>query len=193
MYKDYMNHEYDELRQRLAQINAGQKSDPEYLFYRAVFNKNGEEAKEIFQDVFDNGEGRVKALAARKLMDYYYAKGYYLNASKYQKYLIEDRPAVTVDVQETSETVEPERKPVQEERNSGIYYIQVGAFSLEENAEQLIRMLATQNITAKLVERKVNQKKLFCVWLEGKTDFKETFDYANVIKEKYDLKFRIIK
>ena len=33
----------------------------------------------------------------------------------------------------------------------------------------------------------------YAVFLYSHRDFKKTFNYANVIKEKYDLKFRIIK
>ncbi|MEJ2053429.1 MAG: SPOR domain-containing protein [Calditrichaceae bacterium] len=193
MYNGYISQDYNKVKSALQNVKESDQAELKYKFYSALFNKNGEEAKETFQIVFDNGQGRIKALAAKKLMDYYYAKGYYLNASKYQKYLIEDSPAITPSAGETNSEVKPVREPMKAEINSEKYYIQVGAFSLKENAKQLIRMLATQNIIAKMVDRTVDQRNLYCVWLEGMEDFKETYDYANVIKEKYDLKFRIIK
>ena len=127
-------------------------------------------------------------------MDYYYAKGYYVNASKFQEYLVDEGNGADVaNPIQVQQPEIPENKPVQPSIESEKYYIQVGAFSLEENASQLVKMLATQNIKARVVERKIDKRNLFCVWLEGKEDFKKTYDYANIIKEKYDLKFRIIK
>jgi hypothetical protein len=194
IYKNYEQHNFEMVRQKISNIDQKYQSSLDYQFFTAVLNKNGEEAKEVFQSVFEKGEKELKKLAAKKLMDYYYAKGYYLNASKFQEYLVDEGNGSEVisPVQKKQHEI-PEGKTVKPAASSEIYYIQVGAFSLEENARQLVKMLATQNIKARIVERKIDKKNLFCVWLEGKEDFKDTYDYANVIKEKYDLKFRIIK
>lgn len=197
MYQDYKNHKYTNIKTQLARINQEQKSRLEYKFYVAIFNTNGEEAKESFQLIFEKGNPKFKKLAAKKLMDYYYAKGYYVNASKYQEFLIDEDAGQSitedsiVDQILKQPTIEPNLP--KEDSKPAKYFIQVGAFSLKENANQLVTMLATQNIRARMVERKIDQKNLYCVWLNGKEDFKKTFNYANVIKEKYDLKFRIIK
>ena len=195
MYSDYEQHNFIQLKSDLSSVSQENQSTPEYRFFSAIFQKNGEEAKDVFQDVYENGSSRIKLMAAKKLMDYYYAKGYYINAAKYQEFMIDtggDKDASDISDQ-VQKTINNESTPNQNAVDPDKYYIQVGAFSLEENARQLIKMLATQNITARVVERKVDDRNLYCVWLEGKEDFKKTYEYANVIKEKYDLKFRIIK
>ena len=194
LYKNYEQHNYEIVRQDLSGVDQNYQSGLDYQFFSAVFNENGEEAKEIFQLVFEKSNKHLKRLAAKKLMDYYYAKGYYVNASKFQEYLVDEGNGADVaNPIQVQQPEIPENKPVQPSIESEKYYIQVGAFSLEENASQLVKMLATQNIKARVVERKIDKRNLFCVWLEGKEDFKKTYDYANIIKEKYDLKFRIIK
>ncbi|MEJ2545757.1 MAG: SPOR domain-containing protein, partial [Calditrichaceae bacterium] len=194
IYTNFEQHNFKRVRQLLSGLDQQQQTSLDYQFFSAVFNKNGEEAKETFQLVFEKGNKPLKKYAAKKLMDYYYAKGYYINAAKFQEYLVDagnGTTAITPLIKQQPEipTVKPEQIPV----STDIYFIQVGAFSLEENAKQLVHMLATQNIMARIVERKIDQRNLFCVWLDGKEDFKKTYDYANIIKEKYDLKFRIIK
>ena len=114
-------------------------------------------------------------------MDYYYAKGYYVNASKYQKYLVEN------SLQEKSEIkTAPETNTVE-------YYVQAGAFSLRENAEQRVKFLKIQNINSKVVERVVNNSKLYCVWIPGRKTVEATLEFANEIKQKYSLDFQIMK
>ena len=72
------------------------------------------------------------------------------------------------------------------------FFIQVGAFGLHENAEQQRIFLATQDIHSSVVERVVNDKTLFCVWIDGKTDLDKTLAYANRIKQKFDLNYQIM-
>lgn len=194
IYKNYEQHKYELVRQNLSNIDQEYQSSLDYQFFSAVFNKKGEEAKDTFQLVFEKGDKQLKKLAAKKLMDYFYAKGYYINASKFQEYLVDEgNGSVESGLVQMQQPETPEKKPKQIPVDPEKYFIQVGAFSLEENATQLVNMLATQNIKARIVERKIDSRNLFCVWIDGKEDFKKTYDYANIIKEKYDLKFRIIK
>ena len=55
-----------------------------------IFLENGEEALNIYLRLFKNSYGVFKSIISKKLSDYYYAKGYYLTASKYQKFLVEN-------------------------------------------------------------------------------------------------------
>ncbi|MFC2089110.1 SPOR domain-containing protein, partial [Calditrichota bacterium] len=111
--------------------------------------------------------------------DYYYAKGYYITASKYQKYLVEKSSDSNI---KTTAEIEQDK-----------YIIQLGAFGLKENAEQLKTMLETQNLYPRIVERNINGKLLYCVWMDGKTNFSQTLRYAETIKQKYQLQYRIIQ
>ncbi len=153
------------------------------LFFKTLFISNGELARKNYQTVFSSGSKSLKPLAAKKLMEYFYAAGYYVTATKYQKYIVQNQNSGL------------------EQKNSGkvlsgsddAYFIQVGAFGLKDNARQQVDFLETQNINADLVTRTVNGKTLFCVWIKGKTDLDSTLQQANQIKQKYDLQFQIMK
>jgi cell division protein FtsN len=73
------------------------------------------------------------------------------------------------------------------------YQIQVGAFSVKDNAEQLKSMLKTQDVVSEIVERNINGSTLFCVWIKASDNFDETLRYATKIQRKYNLQYRIIK
>ena len=50
-----------------------------------------------------------------------------------------------------------------------------------------------QKISSKIKIRHINNKKLFCVWVQGKKDFKQTLKLADELKQKYHLDYKIIK
>jgi hypothetical protein len=178
----YEAHDYDHLRIEFAQYRA--ENSYEYKFFNALFNENGEEAKTVYENIFNKGGGLIKRYSAQKLMDYYYAKGYYDSVKKYQEYLVNN----DLDKDRKRNAV-PSRKSAAPKK----LFIQVGAFGLRENAEQLRNMLKTQNIKAAVIEKKINGKTLHLVWINGKDDFESTLKEANLIREKYDLDYRIIK
>ena len=152
------------------------------LFFRTLFLTDGEKAEQQYQQVFDKASHRIKYFAAQKLMDYYYSVGYYVTSTKYQKYLVE-HSSDNIKVASVKESAPVTKKQ---------FFIQVGAFGLHENAEQQRIFLATQDIHSSVVERVVNDKTLFCVWIDGKTDLDKTLTYANRIKQKFDLNYQIM-
>jgi len=161
----------------------------EKRFYEALFEKDAEKAFVIYEDLFKNHEGRPKYLAAERLMEYYYARGYYSTASDYQRFLVENGDLLNIAAAD-----EVEREPVvaSNDQDEG-FFIQVGAFGLEDNAQQMQKMLQTQKIESLIKARTVQNKMLYCVWVPGKKDFDETLQLANELKEKYQLDYRIIK
>ena len=171
----YENQKYEELKSQIDKLDKNENSQ-EIKFLKALFLTNGEEAVKDYLTIFDNAFGELKSIVAKKLSDYYYAKGFYLTAGKYQKYLVE-----------TTKT------PQIEEARSVKYIIQLGAFGLKENAVQLQEMLVTQNLYTRIEKRNINGNTLHCVWLDGKDGFSETLDYAEKIKEKYHLQYRILQ
>jgi len=106
-----------------------------------------------------------------------------VTATKYEKYLVEH----ATDVVQTNQI----QKAVQPDQN--VYFIQVGAFGLEGNAEQRVQFLKIQDIHSKIITRKVNDKTLYCVWIEAQTDLDKSLEQAKKIKQKYDLEFQIMK
>ena len=176
----YKQNDFAGLKQALAGLSNNSGTDIQ--FYKALFNTDAEKAELQYKKVFEVGTPRLKLLAAKKLMDYFYALGYYVSATKYQKYIVEHSQ---INVAHT----QPAKEPVVE----SIYYIQVGAFGLEENARQQVDFLKIQDIESNVIKREVNGKTLFCVWIEGSSDLQKSLDYANKIRLKYDLQFQIMK
>ena len=178
----YNNQKFEELKTEIDNLDKNQSKSPEIEFLNTVFMENGEEALQIYLKLFDNSYGDFKSIVAKKLSDYYYAKGYYLTASKYQKYLVE-----------STSTKPTQQKNIDVPADSKKYIIQLGAFGLKENAVQLLEMLQTQNLYTRIENRNINGKTLHCVWLDGKNGFSETLEFAEKIKEKYHLQYRILQ
>ena len=176
----YKGQKFEELKSELQKLKNNQS--PEIQFLNTIFMENGEQALNVYLKLFKNSYGDFKAIIAKKLSDYYYAKGYYLTASKYQKYLVENTTAKT-NLQNTNAVQSNQKK----------YIIQLGAFGMKENAVQLQEMLQTQNLYSRIEKRNINGNSLHCVWLDGKNDFSETLEFAEKIKEKYHLQYRILQ
>ncbi len=183
LYKLYEQNQLQALEESVKRLPPAAESDYEGLFFQTLFVKDGEQAEQKYLAIFEHGSPRLKLLAAEKLMAYFYAAGYYVTSEKYQKYIVEH---------EIPETAEPQT-PAKQELAPPKYYIQVGAFGLAENAKQRVSFLKTQDVKSQLVERNVNGKTLYCVWIDGKTDLDKSLEYANKIKQKYDLEFQIMK
>lgn len=186
LYKLYQDKSYAQLKENYVKFKAG-LSKAEQLFFRAVFMKDAEEAYIIYKEIFQNSNGKLKYYCGERLKDYYYARGYYSTASDYEKYLVENYHLVEEKTDPEYNIFEPEI--VDEEK----LFIQVGAFGLKENATQMSDMLNTQKIKSKIKIRRINSKNLFCIWVLGKGDFRQTLMFAEELKQKYHLDYRIIK
>jgi hypothetical protein len=186
IYELYQNKEFKKLKEKLNSIKANLPK-AEQLFFETLFINDAEQAYTIYKDLFNKYDGKVKYYAADRLKDYYYAKGYYSTASDYERYLVENRALIENSSNEIIH--DAEESPVDTDK----FYIQVGAFGLHENAEQMQEMLKTQKIDSKIITREVKSKTLYCVWIPGKEEFSETLNYANELKQMYHLDFNIIK
>ncbi|MCB0280988.1 MAG: SPOR domain-containing protein [Calditrichae bacterium] len=187
LFKMYQQREYQQVKEKYNQIK-GNLTKSEQLFFESLLMPDAESAFTNYKELFDKSDGRIKYFAAERLKDYYYAKGYYSTASDYERYLVENRslietPEVTFQLDETPEVQEDAEK----------LYIQVGAFGLEDNAQQMQQMLQTQKVESSIVKKEVNSRLLYCVWVHGKENFQQTLNLANDLKQKYHLDFKIIK
>ena len=145
LYNLYKQNQLQALEESLKKIPSAVDGDYELLFFQTLFVKDGEQAEQKYLSVFEHGSPLFKLLAAKKLMAYFYAAGYYVTSEKYQKFIVEH---------EISETAEPQML-VEQKTIPPKYYIQVGAFGLAENAKQRVSFLKTQDVNSQLVERNV--------------------------------------
>jgi hypothetical protein len=186
IYTLYKNRAFDKLKERLKTAKATLPK-AEQLFFETLFISDAEQAFEIYKELFNKNDGKVKYFSAERLKEYYYAKGYYSTASDYEKYLVEHRELV----ENNSNTIIQDIEESPEDTDK--FYIQVGAFGLKDNAEQMKKMLETQKIDSKIITREVQSKTLYCVWIPGKDEFNDTLNFANELKQLYHLDFNIIK
>jgi len=182
LFELYDSQNFEQLESELAKLDKINSKSSEIEFLNTIFMENGEEAIKIYLKLFENSHGDFKSVVSKKISDYYYAKGYYLTASKYQKYLVESTR--TISKYQKNKSIQTENIK---------YIIQLGAFGLEENAVQLQEMLQTQNLYSRIEKRDINGKSLHCVWLDGKKEFSKTLEFAEKIKEKYHLQYRILQ
>ncbi len=179
----YQKGQYVELKQALLKADAQQQKSLEFLFFSSLFEKDGEQAVKNYQLVFDRANGWLKKAAAKKLFDYYFARGLYLKADSYKNYFVQKENSQT-------EPMSPEVNPEQEQ---SAYYIQMGAFSSPENAEKRLKDLKKNGISAEIKIRKINNHNYYCVWVKGRSNFADTNKMARQIKKQLNLEYRIIK
>jgi hypothetical protein len=186
LYILYNNRQIQELKKKVDLLEKKYPDNVEILFFKTLFIRNGDEAVQNYQNLLGHAGEKLKVYLVNKISEYYYAKGYYVTASQYQ-----DDKIVTSN-QNVQENIEEKNKQLKINENSK-FKIQLGAFSVKENANQLIENLLHNGIHAVIVERMVHDILLYCVWINGKNSFEETKLFAEMIKKKFQLEYRIIK
>ena len=190
LFEYYKNKQIDKLTTRIQQLKNNAQNDPEVLFFSTVLTDNGDVAFSTYERLFIQSRGIVKNLAAEKLAEYYYARGFYIKSSEYEKFGKTYIPVKTLEVIKSGDNT---REKKAEQRSKSIYKIQVGAFSVIDNANDLAGFLRGKKLEVSVVTRKVSGNNLYCVWVEGGSDFKSTEDIAVEIKKIYNLSYRIVK
>ena len=177
LYSLYQDKKMGELKAELDNIAPDSNTNPDLTFLRTLFIEDGDAAVKIYESLSENTSGILKYFLSQKLAEYYYARGYYIKSEEWR-----------------SEMQKPEsllKKPTLWDKNN--YKIQVGAFSFKDNASKLHNILGSNNIQSEIIQRKINDKTLFCVWIEGKTTREETEVFAEQIKSRFRLKYQIIQ
>jgi len=190
LFSYYTNRQIDLLEDKLQQSEYSNDNHPELLFFRTVFSDNGENAFSVYERLFNQSTGPLKNLAAQKLSEYYFARGFYVKSSEYKNISKSYIPLKTSEKTKTGDN-KIESKP--EQQSTSIYRIQVGAFGIRENADDLAVYLKGKNLDVSVVRREINGSILFCVWVAGESNIESTEKLANEIKEKYHLSYRIVK
>ena len=199
LYLLYSNHRIEQLASRLKEYEKRSPSAPEIQFFNAVFMENGDEAMAVYQDLFGKSSGRLKNLIAAKISAYYFAQGYYVKADDYNKLAATKFPLkaqenlISSDNRGKDNANKVEDSAPQEESVKPVYIIQVGAFGVEQNADDLSTVLQKRKVNTRVVKRRVGDNDLFCVWIDGAEDYAATKEMAEEIREKFKLSYRILK
>jgi hypothetical protein len=186
----YNNKKLERLQSRLGELEKRQPNDQEIVFFKTIFNDNGEEAIKIYQDLYESSGGKVKSLIAKKMSEYYFAQGYYVKAQEFKRLSDQEFPVKAKDKSKSADNNKVKSVKVDEHPK---YIIQVGAFGVEKNADELADVLRRKKIDVKVVDRNINGEILYCVWIEGDSDYSLTKSIAEDVKSQYKLTYRILK
>ena len=164
-------------------VTSSNSESHEILFFKTIFNENGEESIHIYESLFPKAKGDLRSLVAAKISEYYYAKGFYVKAAEYAGF-VKSIPVTQVPPGPTTNVVEVQTNKV--------YYIQVGAFGYLDNANRMKDLLQEKKVNSDVKVRQVNGKTLYCVWIHGEKTYRDTKTYADELKKMYKLKYQII-
>lgn len=186
----YKNKKIERLKARVSELEKRNLRDPEIVFFRTIFKDNGDEALKIYQELYGGSAGPLKNLVAGKMSEYYFAQGYYVKAREFSRAA---EQKFKVKAKETSRPVDNKKVESTDPKIRPRYIIQVGAFGVEKNANDLAEILQRKKINAKVVTRDINDKILYCVWVQGDEDYSSTKKIAEEVKTKFRLTYRILK
>jgi len=160
LYELYANRKMEELKKRVPYLSESE----EKTFFEALFINDADSSAEIYKEIYDGASKRLKPLVARKLYEYYYARGFYITAERY-----------VTSYEESA------------------YIIQLGAFLSEENAKELKSRLYDGGLKTFMVTKEINEKTFYCIQIQGKETLEATNVFADQIGKKFNLKYRVIK
>ncbi len=190
LFEYYANRQIDKLETRIEQLGNTAHNDPEVLFFSTVLTNNGDNAFSIYERLFKQSRGPLKNLAAEKLAEYYYARGFYIKSSELENIAKTYVPVKTTEKIKSGDNI---RENKIERSTKSIYKIQVGAFSVIENANDLASFLKGKKLEVSVVNRNISGNNLYCVWVEGNSSFESTENIAKEINKRYKLSYRIVK
>jgi len=190
LFEYYGNRQVDKLKNRIQQLGNTSQNDSEILFFRTVLTDNGDNAFSVYDRLFKQSHGPLRNLIAGKLAEYYYARGFYVKSSEFENIAKAYIPVKTTDETKSGDNIEESKT---ERSTASIYKIQVGAFGIIDNANDLANFLEGKKLEVTVVSRNVSGKILYCVWVEGGSNFNSTEEIAEEIKKKYQLSYRIVK
>jgi len=190
LFEFYANKQFDKLETRIQQLGDSAKDDPEVVFFSTLLTDNGESAVSIYEQLFNQSQGPLKKLASEKLAEYYYALGFYIKSFEYEKYSNTYIPDKTTEITKSGDNIIRSKS---ESDTESIYMIQVGAFGVIDNANDLAAFLKGKELEVSVVSRTIGGNILYCVWVKGDSNFDNTEKIAEKIKEKYDLSYRIVQ
>ena len=190
LFTYYSNRKIDQLETRLKQLENVNQNEPEILFFRTILSDDGENAFNVYDRLFKASKGPLKNLAAQKLAEYYYARGFYVKSSEYKNIA---KTYIPLKTSEESKSGDNTKEYKIEPRSTSIYKIQVGAFGVRENANDLAEYLKDKKLDVSVVRREIDGKVLYCVWVDGESSIDQTEKVAEEIKKNFRLSYRIMK
>ncbi len=201
----------DDLTTALRALDAGDKSraeailkkmqqtnpyKPGTLLLDALLNENAEEAKAVYQFIYEEYPNfKYADLCLFRLYSYNYAIGNYITAEKYLAKLKKEYPHSAYVKAEKALPKPPsvKKSKIANSGKTGKFTIQVGAFSNLSNAERLAETFKKKGYSVN-VSKKVVGKTIFNVVTVGEYSSRKTAnERAKKIANEFGVKTRTIK
>lgn len=205
-----------DIRSRLEQIERGQsdavraelptlmtnfQNHPGVLYLQGVLTTDGTEAARIYQSIVDNfPKSEWADDALYKLYQYYYSIGLYKTADQKLQQLKTDYPystyamdqqleeePKTASLQTEAPAVINQPSPGKIEKFSTLFTIQVGTFSILQNAEELKTKFEKEGYPSNIFTVVQNGRKLHKVWVGEFQSHEEAKRFTTEIKKKFSL------
>lgn len=202
-----------DIQRRLEQIEHGQaeavkaelptlmtnfQNHPGVLYLQGVLTTDGTEAAKIFQSIIDNfPKSEWVDDALYKLYQYYYSIGLYKTAEQKMQQLKNDYPFSTYATdqrleEEPKATAQAEapaviNQPGKIEKFSTLFTVQVGTFSVLQNAEDLKSKFEREGYPSNIFTIVNNGRKLHKVWVGEFQSHDEAKRFTAEIKKKFSL------
>ena len=191
------------VRAELPTLMTNFQNHPGVLYLQGVLTTDGSEAVKIHQSIVDNfpkSEWADDALF--KLYQYYYSIGLYKTADQKLEQLKRDYPfstyATDQKVAEESKTPTPAEPPAKVSRpskggkSSIVFTVQVGTFSVLQNAEELKSRFERDGYASHIFTIVNNGKKFHKVWVGEFNKQEEAKRFSTEIKKKYQLETIVV-
>jgi hypothetical protein len=186
LYELYAEKKLSLLEDEVKKLNNNSDREIDLIFFHALFIEDGDQAIKIYEQLINRAAGLLKKYTAKKISEYYYARGFYVKAAQYENIY----KKINIS---NNQTLKKSENGKTDSLPSDNLVIQVGAFGSLENASKLKNMLAAKEIKVRVVKRIVQNKNLYCVWIDGKNNFEETREYAELLKRNFRLTYSILR
>lgn len=204
VYRDYENGRFDRVRNSLDVLEARYFEDPEFLFMKAVFEEDAEQAYVIYQQISQTApDNPVFEKVLWRMCQYNYAKGLYRTCYETLGRFISTFPQSEnlLEAQQmqqrisgrlNDDSVQVETDPPEPQT---VYTIQIAAFGSRAGAERGLAYYKRLGLNqAYIREHRVGRQILYKVWIGEYTDREEARSDAVELQRKYRLSaFTIIE
>lgn len=181
LWSAYVNGDINTVIESRKNIMSFRDKSHQTAFLKAIFIKDGDRALSVYQNIVSNAkDGELRYHAAKKIYEYYYARGFYITADDLKKRMGFDK----IDIVSVKGNPNLELPPIK-------YVIQIGAFSDKKNAEKMIKRISNLKATIMIKTKNISGRELHLVWVGPFTERQKAEDLAVSIKENYQIQPRI--
>lgn len=194
----WQNEQVDSIKKILPQLNQKFPDKVDVKFFNAVFESDAAKAAAVYESIVADFPQYVFAdEALYRLIQLAYARGTYQNAKNKFDQLKKNYPKskwISAVAQMFSDLKIDDTSDQTTTTGSKKFTLQVGAFSMRDNADDLKTKLSGFGYTPiEISEKTVNGKKLFAVWVGSFATKEEAAKTGQTLKSQQKIDFSIVE